>query len=245
MNNFQGQQGFQQPMQQGHPQQNNQQPVQGYPQQGYAPQPMQQPMQQGQPMQGHPQQGYAPQPMQQQMPQGQQIPMQGYNQPASGGGSNIFIIDDGGDGLDDSDMAFVSNTTIYVIAFPLSSRGMSIQYGAINVDGGSVSLASDNEPPTIFTNASAVASTLDNLEGNRRSILTPAFYQSNGIEMESSPVVIELEYGYKMLRKGNGPGGAPVLTNNNEAARLQKFLGQLPPDERQFLIRMANQGKFK
>ena len=195
--------------------------------------PMQPPMQpmhmQGQqPMQG----GYPP--------QQQMQPQQNYGQPqrtppggmaASGSGAGVFIIDDGGDGvLDDSDQVMVNNTTIYVIVVPMASRGHDVQYGALNIENGNVSLASDHEDPTIFMKAENVARSLTHLLMNRQAIFTQQFCQLHGIAPDPIPVPVELEYGYKLKLNAANPMAAGGM-NGGMPQMQPQMQGGYPPQQ--------------
>jgi hypothetical protein len=114
-----------------------------------------------------------------------------------------FIIDDGGDGLSSDDMCYVTNTTIYIVAFAQVSKGGQVVYAALNVEQRAIQLASDMLPPTIFMKMETAAQCLAHIRANAGSFLTPQFFQQNLIQEGSLPVIIELEYGYKFITEAD------------------------------------------
>jgi hypothetical protein len=114
-----------------------------------------------------------------------------------------FIIDDGGDGLSSDDMCYVTNTTVYVVAFAQVSNGGQVVYSALNVEQKSIQLANDMLPPTIFMKMETAANCLAHIRANAGNFLTPFFFQQNMIQEGSLPVIIELEYGYKFITEAD------------------------------------------
>ena len=180
-----------------------------------------------QPPQMGQQQGYNQQPQQ---GYGQQsIPMKTPPPPRNPTdmGQSIFIIDDGGDGvIDDSDMCYVNNTTLYLLVMPYAIRGMGTVYGALNVEHGNVTLASEIEDPTIFMRAEAAAKTLQYLHSNHQALFTPMFYQQHGLEPGSIPTVLELEYGYKQKLAAGSSG--MINPQQGYGQQPQQGYGQQP-----------------
>lgn len=200
----------QQPMP-GYPQQ-PQQPMQGYPQQ----QPM--PGYPQQPMQGYPQQqpGYG---------QGYpQQPMPNSPQKASTQEGGKYIIDDGGDGLSSDDLNYVNNTTIYVIALQqVSGSGQDVGFVALNVERNSITVASETEEPTLFMNIDHAAQTLNHIRMHSAQLMTAQFYQQAMVAQGTLPVIIELEFGYKMITREDAN-----LRKMNMGQPLTKGYGQQP-----------------
>ena len=114
-----------------------------------------------------------------------------------------FIIDDGGDGLSSDDMCYVTNTTIYIVAFAQVSKGGQVVYAALNVEQRAIQLASDMLPPTIFMKMETAAQCLAHIRANAGSFLSPQFFQQNLVQEGSLPVIIELEYGYKFITEAD------------------------------------------
>lgn len=189
---FNAQQGYGQPQQ--YP------PQHGYGQPGMAP---------PQYPQNTPPPGYGiPQGMQ---PQGMQPP-QGYGQPQgqprqvaplnpNDPTESKFIIDDGGDGLSSDDLCYVNNTTIYCIAFAqVSARsGGEVGYVALTVGNRNVRVASETLDATLFMRIDPAVQTLAHLRANSSQLFDANFYSSNLIQPGTLPVIIELEWGYKMI----------------------------------------------